>query len=864
MPSQSPDDLVFNAQKLDEALNSDADTFTDRLGNVRRTIPALERQFPDAEANMNATAVDRLAVAADRVVTEGARDRAVDAAQVAITQGNPYPTAANIAAGVAATNPTTNKFFKVFRGGADGLKRTSIYENVAGLAVLRDEVFSGDEFDSVFNSSALRFVALDPATGYIWGIGSDSVYPIRMTVDGQVEIDHATIGASSPVMQQTASLLLQMNALQGRFPAALGFKMLDPESGYFAAWGSDGVYPFRIRLDGTVEIDRAVITDLVGIDINDIKPTQLGIQLQRQTLPYVTHVVQDPRPVVTRGRASSIAVRTSANGSFWEPMPATATPYIRGTNKSGVALQIRRSARLPFVGKRYCGEFDPGAVAAVLERGNITTATTWPTSGTFVVGDFYTYRGEVSRVIEGYTLNTSDALVWDGAAWVHQPAPTPASGVSSGRTREAGDFWRVTRAGRYAGVVVAEGDYLLTIGYQSNSGVGLNRFRVAATGEGELFYRGEFAPASGLPVSPMRGDVWQASVAGTASGFTFAVGDYAVFEVSAWVQVKSSDITSVPAGSAVILPTTGDASDYEVRQANKSGARVGVTFDILVRTLVRRHIDSLHLNSDSMYGVSNLGARVIEKSGRAGTFISYGGARSNEVLAMMEYEFRTLGDRYKGCLQSIWQGTNNLPSVADDTNMAQIRETALRARQLVGVRDGGLYHKLPPGPRNLTWNGARMVASMHEGLFNRNGSLFSLEQWYDQVFPSEWYSPYRALLAAAASSTLPDPTFPGMTEAQVAATYGILPWSFYMQATALAIPQSSLVHVGDWTSADLPTGGQHGDYYRRTGGGVIGLLIYNNAGVWTTLSSTDATHMSPSGADADSTGEVSFINTRYF
>jgi len=41
VPSQNPEDLLLNARAYDEFVNSTADTFTDRLGNVRKTLTKL-------------------------------------------------------------------------------------------------------------------------------------------------------------------------------------------------------------------------------------------------------------------------------------------------------------------------------------------------------------------------------------------------------------------------------------------------------------------------------------------------------------------------------------------------------------------------------------------------------------------------------------------------------------------------------------------------------------------------------------------------------------------------------------------------------------------------------------------------------
>ena len=66
--SVDPKDLYDNAQNLDTAVNTTSDhTWTDRLGNTRKTWLAVEESAPTATA-----AADRADSAADRA--EAARD----------------------------------------------------------------------------------------------------------------------------------------------------------------------------------------------------------------------------------------------------------------------------------------------------------------------------------------------------------------------------------------------------------------------------------------------------------------------------------------------------------------------------------------------------------------------------------------------------------------------------------------------------------------------------------------------------------------------------------------------------------------------------------------------------------------------
>ena len=142
VPSTDPSDLLFNAGKLDEVVNSTAPTYTDRMGVERRTLTALEDEFPNAAANAAAAAAsavdaaeatqiaqDEAAVAisqasaadASRVAAEAARDAAQLSAGVYATT----------AAGLAAT--TNGQYFSV--PSSSSSEYLILYLNSSGTAV---------------------------------------------------------------------------------------------------------------------------------------------------------------------------------------------------------------------------------------------------------------------------------------------------------------------------------------------------------------------------------------------------------------------------------------------------------------------------------------------------------------------------------------------------------------------------------------------------------------------------------------------------------------------------------------------------------------------------------------------------------
>lgn len=69
VPSTDPSDLLFNAGKLDEVVNGNANSFTDRLGVARRTVAGMnadfDAQLADAESDLNVYRADAAASAAE-------------------------------------------------------------------------------------------------------------------------------------------------------------------------------------------------------------------------------------------------------------------------------------------------------------------------------------------------------------------------------------------------------------------------------------------------------------------------------------------------------------------------------------------------------------------------------------------------------------------------------------------------------------------------------------------------------------------------------------------------------------------------------------------------------------------------------
>lgn len=98
--STDPRDLIDNAGNLDEAVNSESETWTDRRGVERATLPALIAAYPHAAADAALAESARASAEGAAVQADDAADRAELAADSAVGNADVYD---DIAAGLAAT-----------------------------------------------------------------------------------------------------------------------------------------------------------------------------------------------------------------------------------------------------------------------------------------------------------------------------------------------------------------------------------------------------------------------------------------------------------------------------------------------------------------------------------------------------------------------------------------------------------------------------------------------------------------------------------------------------------------------------------------------------------------------------------------
>jgi hypothetical protein len=598
---------------------------------------------------------------------------------------------------------------------------------------------------------------------------------------------------------------------------------------------------------------------------NAITEALLSAALDRQAVPHGTDVIE-VEPDRWRFKSSEVALVTAIDGTGWEQFPRALTPTLRGINQSGTAIALRKSARLPIRGRRYnAAGFAPISTASINYKGffgNGTTYATYPTTGT-TAGDYYVCGYTGGTTVGALTYNIGDLAVWTGSAWVKQVCPG-----STGALSAEGDWWYATAAGTFAGISLAVGDVIYCV---TNRGIGGPFVPQWAKGKyatnGELFYRGAFAPSGGLPSSPANGEVYQASAAGSAGGFTFAVGDYLIYEQGARAQVATNPIQTVAAGAAVYLACGSNANEWEAQRVDQSNTRAGVVLKARTQSARRRNSDTVMLFSDSLFGVSDVGGKIANGLAprNVATYSSWGGSTSRQVQGAVEAAI--LGsDPYAGNVLGIWHGQNNQPATINDANSAQIKQVAREIAALCGARDKRFFFLSIMGTNYMSWNGTRIVCNAFENDFAAGGKLLDIEQFYASAFPGQWISPRQALLAAAGSTLDARVPGTGLTEAQTAAAYGWIPMSFYNPPAGLTTAFTAFNLKGYWTDTVLPTGGSPGDCYTRSGGasttgsGGIGNLLVNQGGTWGEYL-VDITHLGPLGATALAAAVVAFINS---
>lgn len=786
---------------------------------------------------------------------QAAAESAQDAAEIAVDEalkllaplGKQYESLA--AAQADVTNGTIPNGAHCYIRSTNINSLADEYVNNSGtLAATGKKMPSQNYIDSILatlKNEGLIGIKLDPATGYSYLMRDPVSKRCAMLVDieGKIFMPLLQLPDGSVTSSSLDSNLTQILPVN-----------LDANSGFVYALRD----PVSKRNCLLVSVDGTVTIPLLAIGKNVISMDNLTDDVKQQFVPQESDVV-DARPEPLRAAMAEVSVRTVRKaGSGWSPFPSHICRSLSGINTSGVALQFRRTAGLQFTGKANVGSFSPGSLQSKVKKGRFTTTPVSTPSGTFSAGDYYTYEvyNANSNVSEttpgtwnGQDIYLGDHLVYDGSAWAIQPSP------GRGAQRAPDMYYVVTEAGWFDGMQLNIGDKLLFLTNQTAGGARLTPIWVNIDSSSDrLFYAGEFTPAS-LPGAPLTNGVYQATTTGSIGPDTYAIGDYSWYNGSAWIRIPNDpNVYDVAAGGSISLRCHCNSDEWEVRRSDKNDVQVGVRMKGQVMTQIQEVLGKKQLLiSDSMFGQGNTGAQIITDSGVTGEVRSYGGSTSEQVLGMYKKEILSWGDNYKAQTIVCWHGQNNQPTT--DINAAQCREVSMTMAQLAGARDIKVLFLSIVGQRIMTWNGTRIVVQQHEDQFAKTGPLYEFSDWYKRMMPGRYAICYEILLSAATDAI--DPTFPGMTEKQVAAKYGILPWSFFNGSTLGNLTTDQLNYKGTWTGTTLPTGGVNGDYYIRTDTSNVGNIIYNSAGTWTE-NSIDRTHLSVAGGSALSKGGPGF------
>ncbi|MFV0922728.1 hypothetical protein ACR720_04475 [Sphingomonas parapaucimobilis] len=568
----------------------------------------------------------------------------------------------------------------------------------------------------------------------------------------------------------------------------------------------------------------------------------------------------------------SFGVTTHAAGYPWQRLGRlVGARYLRSQPGGvGVTLQFRRRLPVRMGGVRYLGTWSPAAAGAQsLNRvGYLSNTTDYdflnalPAAGGYNEGDYL-----VVRPIGGGTLNTSagtaypgDLLVIKNGAWVLQQAP---AGTAQPGQVYAADWWEVSAAGTFDGVSYAIGDRIVMHG-----GVYYHRYRRGRPEIGEMFNRGEIDASGAAPATPRAGDAWQVTVAGAIGGAAVGVDDWLLHDGTGFYSAASSPITTTVANRPFLIQLTGDTDEYEVRRAEKSQP-FPVALRAPAQASPRIETNAVYALGDSMMHflryrlLQTIADRVIDVEG-------FDSAGAEEIVSAFEH-YVLQGDPFAGRSVVAWFGQNG------EAMWQEAIDAHLRMYELLAPFDRYYLPITPAGRREMTFNGARLVSTWHEPMMlnvDTSNPLVMLQQQVAHLFAGRFLDARVTVCAAVAANATafagPDVQYPGMTEAQATAAYGVIPLSIYLRIADRGLDPATAAFKGYRGDAALPSGGADGDYYIRsaaTAGTYVGNLIARVAGAWTEIgigNRNDVVHFGgPNGDVANtalSTAIRSFIN----
>lgn len=690
--------------------------------------------------------------------------------------------------------------------------------------------------------------------------GADASQPFVITMPGADGVERivVSIGPDGALTAKLAGGLVGPSQLTTELAAMLGNNIDTALTGIFRAYvDANDRMPWFITDEGWNEIPklRPYRVDWSKSTGKNIPFAELADSARREGIVPADRVVTIPSAQGFRSDQVQIAAGLDFNGAIFAPFPHHASTMVK-VLAQGDSFQVRRSSGLTIRGKRQRGTFDPtnaGGVIGLNFRGFYgssasaffpTPIIATPVAGDYVIADGAANGGTVTQ--NGLTFKRGDALVWNGSAYVVQPAPVPSDATYPIRE---GDYWNVTVSGTFDGVNYAAGDRMVMVSNRQSGGP--QHYRYLKAKPGQYCYCGELTAATAGAVlntaTPLSGDLYQYVESGTFAGVAGVVDDYLVYEFGQWMLVANAVSTTIPNSKYATFAGLTNADQLEIRRASKANPAAG-QLPYSVSAWVQRQTARMRSGTDlTVYGDSmaaGFGPRLAQQlPARSVTTNGYGGARAREILNDMLYLIER-GDTDGGKTLLIWTGYNNT------YDLGQTYDCVLKMVAAQGARDVRVVVMSMPGKRGMIWDGTRIVVPDQEDAFNALPGSYvrQYEQWLQVAFGGRWLNTRLAFLASAVGNTTPDLLQPGKTVAQSASLYGHIPLTYSLSLSAYGLTEAQLTYQGTRAVAGLPTGGAATNYYIRTGGGTVGNLCLNVNGVWQEVT-WDLTHYLNAGYD---------------
>ncbi|MCW1934130.1 hypothetical protein [Pararhodobacter zhoushanensis] len=192
-----------------------------------------------------------------------------------------------------------------------------------------------------------------------------------------------------------------------------------------------------------------------------------------------------------------------------------------------------------------------------------------------------------------------------------------------------------------------------------------------------------------------------------------------------------------------------------------------------------------------------------------------------------------------------WHGQNN------GGDLEQVNEVNARLAAISGSTQPRVLLMSKLGQYEATFSGRIVVVDQEQQAYaNGSGSNTARMRDFIRDYYPQFLFDTRAELCATASPTIPDLWHPGKREKETADTWGIVPFSYFFDYSAVSWRPNDLTFSGYRSAAGLPSNGTGSDldYYIRSvadGSNPVGQLLVKEAGVWVTHSIANKIHMVP-------------------